>query len=410
MIVFPLTEGRFVHYKANTNEGDSPFISWLDIQNLWLAAVPGTDSTKLQSIEVLKSFWRKRTGSVPSNDDQIRTIAWLTIAREAIIDQLTSRSGLQLKLSTNNKHIFCRIRAPVKLLELHASSLNYRLQIKDEIDPGSEQFWNREIRGVPIELEEEKKQYTKDEANIILQNLYKAGKISPNDLNVDEVNEMPTTWTRRVHALERIADNVPTYNKYVTYLPFRIEKRLRYLYQTYPSIRGKTLFRSKDRIYLTKSIIDKYFDCNVLADSARNHQLPVITSIMALHDSNRGELITIDKLKKRWISFWRVNSFEVGSPSVTHLGYEEDESVPMYLHPFSQPLRDIRDYFGEKISLYFAWFGYYLYFLSIPAILGVIMVSFAFLLRFTMYVLSTFTHVYDVVTGDNHSVSRLCGY
>lgn len=39
---------------------------------------------------------------------------------------------------------------------------------------------------------------------------------------------------------------------------------LQYESQTYPSIRGRTIFRAKDRLALTKGIIDSIFDMGVL--------------------------------------------------------------------------------------------------------------------------------------------------
>jgi sialic acid synthase SpsE len=57
-------------------------------------------------------------------------------------------------------------------------------------------------------------------------------------------------------------------------------------------VRGHTLFRSKDRLLLTKSIIDRTFDVDVLATFG------VAESIMALHDANRGEKLTVDSLSK----------------------------------------------------------------------------------------------------------------
>ena len=58
--------------------------------------------------------------------------------------------------------------------------------------------------------------------------------------------------------------------------------------QTYPSIRGRTIFRAKDRLALTKSIIDTFFDMGVL--QARG----VVDAVCALHDANRGEAITTE--------------------------------------------------------------------------------------------------------------------
>lgn len=74
-------------------------------------------------------------GSEPQDHDAMRMNAWLTIARETIIGQLTTRCGLQLKLSANSSNIFCRLRAPIRLLEIQADKDNYPLQFKGEVPP-----------------------------------------------------------------------------------------------------------------------------------------------------------------------------------------------------------------------------------------------------------------------------------
>ena len=59
-----------------------------------------------------------------------------------------------------------------------------RLQFKLEIDPGSDEFWNKEIirrqgkeqKLISLELEEVRILYSKEEANAILERLYRAGK------------------------------------------------------------------------------------------------------------------------------------------------------------------------------------------------------------------------------------------
>jgi hypothetical protein len=163
-------------------------------------------------------------GSEPKENDAMRMNAWLTIARESIINRLTSKCGLQLKLSANSTNIFCRIRAPIKLLEVQADRDNYVLQLKGEIDPGSEHFWNVEVNNVAVEIEEEKQIYTLEEAKLILERLYRAGKISPNELVINPDLENQASFTRRVHALERIADRVPITNKFVPYAAFMCSK------------------------------------------------------------------------------------------------------------------------------------------------------------------------------------------
>jgi hypothetical protein len=342
-------------------------ISWASIKDIWTQVAYGTDEEKELAVSELANFWKRRTGFVAKDQDMIRLKAWQTIAREAILDKLTKDSGLQCKLTANHENIFCRVRAPMRLLELKASQLSYKLKLKPEIDPGSEGFWNREllirneetdtIEYVAVELEEENKLYSRDEAVQILEKLYHNGKISPNELALKD--ETQAEWSLRIHALERIIDKVPISNKFPAYATFSSKSEKRHLYQTYPTVRGKTLFSSKDRIYLTKAILDSHFD---LVKLERNQ---VITAMLALHDANRGEKVTKDILRRRWVGFWDCDSTEIGSPFVTHEAYEEDIPLQWYWRPFSQPFGDIREYFGDKIAIYFAWFGYYTVFLSI---------------------------------------------
>ena len=37
-------------------------------------------------------------------------------------------------------------------------------------------------------------------------------------------------------------------------------------------------------------------------------------------------------------------------------------------------MQNVREYFGEKVALYFAWLGFYTVWLLIPAILGALMI------------------------------------
>jgi hypothetical protein len=114
-----------------------------------------------------------------------------------------------------------------------------------------------------------------------------SGKISPNDLTVNTEFEVASTWSRRVHTLERIADKVGVTNEYCAYSAFITKPHLRYLFQTYSGVRGSTLFLSKDRLFLTKSILDSFFDMDILKEEG------VVSDFMAMHDANRGDKLTL---------------------------------------------------------------------------------------------------------------------
>ena len=303
--------------------------------------------------------------------------------RQVIIDQLTQKGGLQVKISQSGRLLICRLRAPIKMLEMQADIENYKLQFRGEIDPGSKEFWNYEVsRLVPvedadgnnsnrkqvvlkaIEIDEEKVEYDRKKGDEILDKLYKLSKIGPGELGISPHEEKTVMRNRRIHALERIADKVPIWNKYPAYAPFETDAHKRYIFQQYQGVRGKSFFQVKDRLYLTKTLLDRKFNFSLLENEG------IVKMLIPLHDANRGEPVSNDTLYMRWAMFWTVDANLVGSPLVTSAEYNPDKPIAFYWRPFSQPLGDIRAYFGEKVALYYAWFGHYTYYLLFPMIMS----------------------------------------
>lgn len=333
-----------------------------EFKSCWEKATPGSQKEKNEAFEAFVNFWNRRTGTEFESIQELDENQLKTLVRDSIVDTLAAK-GLQLKLTANKNFILCRVRAPIRLLEIQADIDNYPLQLRGEIDPGSEEFWNQTMNGRAPEIQEEQKLLSLSDAKVILEKLYRAGKISAADMIINTKDETKEAWSMRVHALERIADRVPIYNKFLPFGTVMLGKpHLRYLFQTYPSVRSMTLFKTKDRLLLTKNIIESCFDLEVLIDKK------LVVDFTALHDANRGEALTFSVLARRWIYFWSASAREVGSPTVTHPTYEAGVELPFYQRPFAQPLMDIKDYFGEKVALYYAWLGHFTFMLIIPAL------------------------------------------
>lgn len=59
---------------------------------------------------------------------------------------------------------------------------------------------------------------------------------------------------------------VPVNNSFPAYAPFTRTKSNRYVFEQYDSTRGATLFQPKDRLYLTRSIMLRFMDLDILDD------------------------------------------------------------------------------------------------------------------------------------------------
>lgn len=108
-----------------------------------------------------------------------------------------------------------------------------------------------------------------------------------------------------------------------------------------------TLFRDVDRIRLVTSIINRHLNMQALKYSRR------VKDYYGLHNERE-----ITRLNRDWaLTFeWR----------------ELWSSKP-------QPLLQIRDYFGEKIAIYFAWLEFYSKMLAFPMVLGALTFCFNFM-------------------------------
>ena len=174
---------------------------------------------------------------------------------------------------------------------------------------------------------------------------YEHQKITANDMGIfdSEPREHAALWSRRVHTLERVADQVPCTNQFPAYCEFSTDPKRRHLFAQYQSVRGKTLFQSKDRLALTSSILEAALSVTTLMKHG------AVVDFLALHDANLGEVLSNEVLTKRWVFPWKEARRKIGAPTVSSAYSASDVKVPLLLSPFSQPLNDIRAYFGDKV-------------------------------------------------------------
>lgn len=99
---------------------------------------------------------------------------------------------------------------------------------------------------------------------------------------------------------------------------------------------GKTLFRQVDRVRLIYSAILDVVDVSVLQSEK------IIKSEFAIHNAK-----ALEKIKNTWAGVSNIN--------------------------FTQDPNQLREYFGEKVALYFAWLNWYIIWLIAPAIIGLIL-------------------------------------
>ena len=230
-------------------------------------------------------------------------------------------AGLEVKMffSTDQTKVFCKIRAPLERLKMEADRTDYKLLLEPAV--------------VREKIEEG---WPKRPANL-----------SDADKHVYQIQPSKIEDTK---AASHRAPYLHIYGKYEMseegVSPNGVDQRL---YTKYG--RKRIPFRSVDRIKLLMSIFEAplsakgcKFDFDKLRRPNGQRSKPseaAIVSNFPLHDSQERR-----QLQKMWMA-WAVR-------------------------PNGQPFDRIKDYFGEKVALYFAWLGHYTTWLCSAAFFGIV--------------------------------------
>ncbi|KDO33291.1 hypothetical protein SPRG_02100 [Saprolegnia parasitica CBS 223.65] len=126
---------------------------------------------------------------------------------------------------------------------------------------------------------------------------------------------------------------------------YDMDDRLQRVYKKYGPAGKQIPFRGVDRIKLINSIIAAHlYDGGCALNTKMLEMKECLVTSFPLHDFDER-----DKLNAKWIRWSSA--------------------------PWNQPYSDIKDYYGEKVGLYFVWLGHYTTWLIAPSIVGAVMLA-----------------------------------
>jgi hypothetical protein len=208
-------------------------------------------------------------------------------------------------------------------------------------------------------------------------------------VDVDDIG--PETGTGAAVWIDRSDGTPACRNIFPVYTNFDGAQDNLHLYRQQPSARDSaSFFSAPDKIEITKSIVDQGLDLQLMLDKGlilgfyclHNATLePGLFSRVAVPEEGiehaPGGTKDLTDLYHLWVTWWKVTrkqhfTDELGVNRVKTSG-ELGLPRATVLRPFCQPLNLINSYFGSKVSLYFAWLGYYTYALILPAVVGSVM-------------------------------------
>eukprot|EP01038_Epipyxis_sp_PR26KG_P011021 gene11021-14802_t len=266
-------------------------------------------------------------------------------------------AGLETRLfySVNHKLVFCKIRCPLIRLQKQADLIDYKLtmdsdQLRRLCKQGREGFWE------PLTIPDKCDQTSVDPYEYIYMR-YEFDE--ENEKTNPQMNELYKRWPKieigsendsKYDVYRRSDKNIPRQSVLVPISnPLSATKDVENT-EPVPIDPGPEhlMFRGVDRLKLMHSIISSFGPGGACLDPYQLLKDECILSYSPLHD-----MVELQALEAQWVN--------------------------VFSFPWSQPIDEIKDYFGEKIGLYFTWLGMYTSWLipaSIVAVLAWIYVAY----------------------------------